>query len=469
MIKLPNARLQLFVLTVLAALLMLAACTSAELASPANVAVPEVGAATGNGAPQSTAPANETASTAVSLAGESALMNANYAYDDEATFIDLELLPAEEPPFSTGGWETDFTRRVVAWDEILSGGPPKDGIPAVDDPTFETVDEAGAWLSERDPVIVFANNGEVKAYPLAILMWHEIVNDEVGGLPVTVTFCPLCNASIVFASQLDDRILDFGTTGRLRNSDLIMYDRQTETWWQQFTGQAIVGEHVGRQLNFLPSRVISFADYAERFPDGAVLARPSFPREYGRNPYTNYDSRQPFLFTGEIDERLRATERVVGLEIDGDVVAYPFSTAAAEGAINDRVGDVPIVIFHKAGTASALDSGEIAAGRDIGSAAVFDRRIDQQTLESVRKFPVANAPAGEESGLTTEFSDRLLTFSPNADGTFRDAETGSTWNILGEAVAGEMAGAHLDPVLAFDHFWFAWQAFYPETKLFAIE
>ena len=166
-----------------------------------------------------------------------------------------------------------------------------------------------------------------------------------------------------------------------------------------------------------------------------------YRRDYGRNPYTNYDSRAPFLFTGEIDDRLRATERVVGLELEGDVVAYPFSTTMMEGAINDRVGETPIVIFHKPGTASALGASQISAAEDIGSAAVFDRR----------------------SG------DRTLTFSPNDDGTFRDAETGSTWNILGEAVAGELAGEQLTPVLSFDHFWFAWQAFFPETELFAIQ
>jgi hypothetical protein len=368
---------------------------------------------------------------------DSALLSVIYAYDDAATFLDAELLEPDDPPFGTAGWATDFSRRTVAWDEILSGGPPKDGIPAIDNPTYETVDEAGQWLSERDPVIFFANSGEARAYPLSILMWHEIANDEVGGLPVSVTFCPLCNASIVFARQLDDTILDFGTTGRLRNSDLIMYDRQSETWWQQFTGEAIIGEHVGRQLNILPSQVISFGDYAARFPEGSVLARPAAARDYGRNPYTNYDSRQPFLFNGAIDDRLRATERVVGLDLDGDVVAYPFSTTMAEGAINDRVGETPVVIFHKPGTASALDGADISASRDIGSAAVFDRRVGEQEL----------------------------TFSPHDDGTFRDAETGSTWNILGEAIDGELTGEQLEQIISFDHFWFAWQAFYPETRL----
>ena len=224
---------------------------------------------------ENSAAETEDAAGSATAALDSALLSTSYAYDDAATFVDAEVLASDDPPFGTGGWITDFSRRTVEWNEILSGGPPKDGIPAIDVPSYENVADADAWLSERDPVIFFANNGEARAYPLSILMWHEIANDEVGGLPVSVTFCPLCNASIVFNRQLDDEILDFGTTGRLRNSDLIMYDRQSETWWQQFTGEAIVGEHVGRQLNILPSQVISFGDYAARFPEGSVLAATS--------------------------------------------------------------------------------------------------------------------------------------------------------------------------------------------------
>ncbi|MCB0089227.1 MAG: DUF3179 domain-containing protein, partial [Caldilineaceae bacterium] len=284
------------------------------------------------------------------------------------------------------------------------------------------------------------HNGDVRAYPLAILIWHEIVNDEVGGMPVAVTFCPLCNASIVFDATIDGQAHEFGTTGRLRNSDLVMYDRVTESWWQQFTGQALVGEYVGRQLDFLPSQVISFGDFAAEFPEGQVLQRPSFNRSYGANPYASYDSTdgRPFLFTGELDTRLPATERVVGVELDGEVMAYPFSAVAEQSVVNDTLAGTPIAVMHKAGTASALDSRTINEGRDVGSVAVFRRKLDEQTL----------------------------TFSANADGSFMDAETGSTWNILGEATAGELKGSQLERVLSFDHFWFAWSAFYPETGLY---
>jgi len=349
------------------------------------------------------------------------------------------LLPSAAPPFSTGEWATDFTRRTIAWEDVISGGPPKDGIPAIDEPAFEEIAAAATWLSERDPVIVFEQDGDARAYPLAILIWHEIVNDSVGGRPVAVTFCPLCNASIVFDRTFAGEVLDFGTTGKLRNSDLIMYDRQHETWWQQFTGQGIVGKHAGEQLEFLSSQVISFADFAAEFPTGQVLARPSFPRNYGANPYTGYDStKQPFLFRGELDDRLPATERVAGVVLPGVVKAYSFAKIAAAGVVNDAVAGVPLVVLHKAGTASALDADSIGAGRDVGSVAVFDRRVD----------------------------DRTLTFAATGAGTYTDQETGSEWNILGEAVTGKLAGKQLTRILAFDHFWFAWAAFHPGTELY---
>lgn len=353
---------------------------------------------------------------------------------------EVEFLPPESPPFSTQNWRTDFSKRIVEWSEILSGGPPKDGIASIDEPVFESVDDADGWLSARDPVIFFEHAGDVRAYPLAILIWHEIVNDQVGGMPVAVTFCPLCNASIVFDATIDGQVHEFGTTGRLRNSDLVMYDRVTESWWQQFTGQALIGEYAGRQLEFLPSQVISFGDFAAEFPEGQVLQRPGAARSYGANPYANYDSTtgSPFLFRGELDTRLATMERVVGLEINGEVMAYGFSDVTEAGAINDEVGGLPLVVFHKAGTASALDQRSISESRDVGSAAVFERQL----------------------------GDQLLTFSAQGDGTFTDAETGSTWNLLGEAVAGELAGAQLEQVIAFDHFWFAWSAFYPQTEVY---
>ena len=344
------------------------------------------------------------------------------------------------PPFRTSGFSTDFSRRTVEWSDILSGGPPKDGIPAVDNPQYESIAAGDEWLEDLEPVILFSHGDVARAYPLSILIWHEIVNDEVDGLPVSITFCPLCNASITFARNFDGQVLDFGTTGRLRNSDLIMYDRQTETWWQQFTGEGIVGKYAGEQLNFLSSQVISWGDFKEAHPDGDVLSRPNMPRNYGYNPYVGYDSTsRPFLFLGTPDSRLEPAERVLGLTTETEAIAYPFEALKEAGVVHDSFGGVDLAIFHRAGLASALDTSVISKGRDIGAVAVFERQL----------------------------GDQLLTFSRNEDGTFSDAETGSTWDILGEATDGPLAGEKLTPVLHFDHFWFAWAAFFPATELYS--
>jgi hypothetical protein len=159
--------------------------------------------------------------------------------------------------FSTIGWKTDFSKHSVPLSEIIPGGPPRDGIPPIDRPVFETVAQADAWLKPQEPLIHFAVGNDVRAYPLQILIWHEIVNDEVGGIPVMVTFCPLCNTAIAFDRRVAGRVLDFGTTGNLRHSDLIMWDRQTESWWQQMTGEAIVGELTGMRLTLLPATIVS--------------------------------------------------------------------------------------------------------------------------------------------------------------------------------------------------------------------
>jgi hypothetical protein len=213
-----------------------------------------------------------------------------------AAMVTLAVMAAvplrADVPSWRGDWpETDFTKSTVDFGEILPGGPPKDGIPSIDDPAFETVAEVSG-MSETEPVIGLIVNGDARAYPLKILIWHEIVNDTVGGVPVTVTYCPLCNSSIVFERAVDGRVLDFGTTGKLRNSDLVMYDRQTESWWQQFSGTAIVGAMTGTELKILPSRLESWALFKDRAPDGKVLVPNSrHERSYGLNPYVGYDSR----------------------------------------------------------------------------------------------------------------------------------------------------------------------------------
>ena len=350
----------------------------------------------------------------------------------------------ENSGLSTLGWDTDFSLHSVAFDEIISGGPQRDGIPPLDSPSFVSPDDADAWLANQEPVISFELNGEAKAYPLQILTWHEIVNDEVGGVPVIVTFCPLCNSAIVFNRRLDGAVLDFGTSGRLRNSDLIMWDRQTESWWQQLTGEAIIGKLTGNTLEFLPAPIVSWADFKAAHPAGQVLSKETgFGRSYGRNPYAGYDEvgKPPFLFLGDVDGRLLPKERVVALTLDGMDVAIPFSALEKEGAVNYSMGDADIAVFFKKGTTSALDLSSIRDSRDVGAAAVFDANLDG------RKLTFAAADATEMDG-------------------FRDNETGSSWNILGQGTAGPLAGASLTPVAHGNHFWFAWAAFKPDTLIY---
>jgi hypothetical protein len=342
---------------------------------------------------------------------------------------------------STRGWETDFSQHEVPLGEFISGGPGKDGIPSIDAPRFQPVSEVD-WLEEVEPVLAFGVDDEWRAYPIQILMWHEIVNDELDGLPVAVTFCPLCHTAIVFDRTLDGRLLDFGTTGNLRHSDLVMYDRQTESWWQQATGRALVGELTGSALEFLPSQLISWERFREQYPDGQVLSRETgHNRPYGNNPYVGYDSvdTDPFLLQDRtlIDGRLSPKVRVVGLVIDDEAAAYPFPFLVEEELVNDEVGAEPVVITWVAGTASGMGADTVAGGTDVGAANAFSRELD----------------------------GRVLTFEPAGEGQMRDRETGTTWSFEGRGISGELEGAQLELLVSDSPFWFAWAIFQPETRV----
>ncbi|MGH6815865.1 MAG: DUF3179 domain-containing protein [Hyphomicrobiaceae bacterium] len=278
------------------------------------------------------------------------------------------------------GWsKTDFSKRTVEWREILSGGPPKDGIPSIDKPAFQP---AGAEkkLGDTEPVIGLEIDSDARAYPLRILTWHEIANDVVGGVPVAVTYCPLCNSAVVFDRRAGGRTLEFGTTGKLRNSDLVMYDRQTESWWQQFTGEAIVGQMTGTSLKIVPARLESFSIFKERYPAGKVLV-PSNPalRDYGHNPYVGYDSsRVPFLYRGELPKDIQPMARVVAVRVGGVPTAVALDLLREKRRI--ALGDV--ILSWREGQASALDQAEIGRGRDVGNV-VAQRMGTQGMLEDV--------------------------------------------------------------------------------------
>jgi hypothetical protein len=283
---------------------------------------------------------------------------------------------ASPPSGLRAGWTTDFSKHSVALGEFMSGGPGKDGIPAVDDPRFVAVADAD-FLEDREPVIELVVEGDARAYPIQILIWHEIVNDVVGGVPVAVTFCPLCNTALAFRRRLNEQTLDFGTTGNLRNSDLVMYDRQTQSWWQQFGGEALVGELTGATLEQLPARLVAWADFRREHAGGEVLSlETGFSRPYGENPYVGYDSvdSSPIFPTKNADDtRLLPKERVVLIERAGEAVVVPFSTLRSKKAMRVEVGGHKLLVRWRPGVASSLDAAEIAAGRDTGAAEVRER------------------------------------------------------------------------------------------------
>jgi len=353
-----------------------------------------------------------------------------------------EIDLSEPPPRGAESeFSTDFTQHSIPYSDVLSGGPPKDGIPAIDAPKYVSISEADEWLKPIEPVVSVEVDGAGRAYPIQILMWHEIVNDTLNSEPLTVTFCPLCNTAIAFKRTVNGQILDFGTTGRLRFSNLIMYDRQTESWWQQATGEAIVGELLGSQLAFYPATIVSWESFKSEYPDGDVLSRDTGrSRNYGRNPYHGYDdiNNTPFLYRGApTPNELTAVARVLTIDLNGEAVAYPYLVLDQIHVVNDAVGGEDVVVFWQNGVASALDTNEVATGRDVGTGAAFSRDVDGQ----------------------------VLTFT--YDGTvIKDEETNSIWSIFGEAIDGELKDTQLSPVISINHFWFSWAAFKPETRIY---
>lgn len=272
---------------------------------------------------------------------------------------------------------TDFSKKSVDFNDIMSGGPGKDGIPAVLNPRSYAV-KLETGLNDKEPVMTVELEGQVpRAYPIRYLMWHEIVNDVIGNTAIAVTFCPLCNSGITFDRRLKDgRTLTMGVTGKLRNSDMIMYDRETESWWQQFLGEGIVGELTGVKLKKLNSWTESWGDYKARNPEAEVMRQPEFPRRYGSNPYVGYDTSRPFLYNGEDPpHNIHPLARVV---VIGER-AWPLDRFNETAQINEA----GVKITWKSGTASALDTQNIAQGRDVGSIRVRDEKTGKDIAHDV--------------------------------------------------------------------------------------
>jgi hypothetical protein len=338
--------------------------------------------------------------------------------------------------------DPSFPPPLVDPREIVSGGPPPDGIPPIDAPRFVGVTDADQWLDDRESVVYLRVGDEAHAYPSQVLIWHEIVNDTVGGVPVAVTYCPLCNSAVSYRREINGVVTTFGTSGRLYASALVMYDRATGSLWTHFDGRAVVGVLAGETLERIPSPLLAWGDFKAAFPDGLVLDRDrtGYDRDYGRNPYVGYDTptATPFLFRGTVDDRALAMQRVVGVAQGGVARAWTLdSISGGEAqATNTRIGDTQLVILWKAGQASAVDHFNVADGRGVGSVGVFIPVVDGSTLVM------------EERG-----------------GRFYDSATGSEWDITGEAVAGPLQGEVLEQVHHLDTFWFAWSTYQPRTDL----
>ncbi len=329
-------------------------------------------------------------------------------------------------------------RPLVNPADIISGGPPPDGIPAIDHPRFLRPAQVN-FLSADEPVLALQIGADARAYPVQILIWHEIVNDTVGGVPVAVTYCPLCNSAVAYGRRAAGRVLSFGTSGKLYDSNLVMYDRQTQSLWVQFTGQAVAGVLTGRQLRSYPMQTVAWGAWRAAHPDGWVLSRDTgYARPYGVNPYPGYDSIQssPFLFPGRVNGRYTAMTRLVGLRHGGEAVAVLLTALRRQRVIDLTLAGQPVIVWWQPGTASALSSATVAGGSDVGTTGAFS--------------PVADG--------------KRLHFLP-AHGGFRDRETGSYWSVLGHAGAGRLAGENLTPVTHVDTFWFVWAAFRPQTRV----
>ncbi|MEL6306565.1 MAG: DUF3179 domain-containing protein [Chloroflexota bacterium] len=340
------------------------------------------------------------------------------------------------------GWDnTDFEETTVDLGALSSSGYGRDEfITPIDDPLFTDVMMARSVVVDTAPVIAVNHFDTVRAYPLTIMMVHEIVNDVIDGTSVAITFCPLCNSAIVYERQLEGDVLRMGVSGNLYGNNFLMYDHMTESWWSQLTGEALVGEYAGEMLPILPSQVVSFATFAERYPEGDVLIgdamRPNV--NYDLNPYLGIDeSASPLLVQDNYDPRLPPMTRILGANIHDTTIAYAFDTLSNERVVNDVLGETPIVVFWKPGVFTAVSYNTRRATNDIGQAALYGRTVDGRTLTFIHD------------------GSRVV-----------DEQTGSEWNIFGEAIAGELIGTQLPEYTFFSHFWFAWASANPDTLLY---
>lgn len=351
-------------------------------------------------------------------------------------FVMMGTLLLRQRYFSMQGWQTNFDSRTITLDQ-LTVWQERDITQPVDAPIFASIKSAH-WLDKDDWVIALELNGESRAYPLSLLVNHQIVNDVMQGIPIAITYCPMCNSALVFKRRVGDKTLRFGVSGATRNSGFLMWDDLTESWWQQFTGEAIVGAYMGTQLEVLPSKIVTWSAYKKWHPMGRVLESDETLGKltYSPQKIDEFAQIEPTV-DKPADHRLPAKERVLAAVVNHEAVAYPFSLLAEWGVVNDTVGGHAVVAFWQSGNREQDNA--VNDDQDVGMAVLFYRTVEGQTL----------------------------TFMLSA-GKIVDEETGSVWTIFGEAIQGPLKNTQLEQVNGSAFYWFAWVNTYPETRLFSV-
>jgi len=252
-----------------------------------------------------------------------------------------ETAPSFDQAFLNQGLLTNTDKRSIPLDEVLNGGPGKDGIPSINEPNFISISEAQKKEAGETEGLAVSINGDARFYPYTVLVWHEIVNDIVGGVPIAATFCPLCGSGIVFGRTLETGLVNFGVSGFLWESNLLMYDSATETLWSQAKGEAVIGEQTGIKLSVIDSDLITFDSFVAKYPDGKVLSRETgHIRNYGFYPYGDYEENDQYIFpVSNTDTRFDGKELMYVVPVGSGSAAFPRAALIESGGATLVIGE----------------------------------------------------------------------------------------------------------------------------------
>jgi hypothetical protein len=345
-------------------------------------------------------------------------------------------------------WTTDTSKHTVELADLTMAAQ-KDELHTLDYPSFIHKSDPKYSFYEYEPVIALTFNGVTKAYPLSILTLYELSNDSIGGKELMITFCPMCNAAVVYNRHIKhdgtDYLLDFGVSGILMHNDMVMYDKQTNSWWEQLMGSGIVGKLSGINLEMMPAYLISVKDYFDRFPEGLILSPDNIhlivDRKHHR-PFHHLDHKTKSLDTAffipeKIDPRLPPLERVLDIHVDDHITIYPFSVLAHKEVINEVFDGLHFTIFFHKETVSVMDEDKLSHSHKVGSAVAF----------------------------RSELNGVNYTFHKSGH-YFKDDQTGSLWDITGFCREGTLKGKQLWLMPYSNHFAFAFLAFFPDSKIY---